>query len=670
MPDTGTPTIVGVVPQTFIVEALGGPVHPSGLLDRFPDTLYLKSPESHLLRLMYVLLGPVGVGQIAKSTLDARLALEDLGVELFDLDAFYADPLRFGRILEEVYDDDVDDPALTEAEQRIRARDAQYRSRALDFIGGVRLGNSPAGMRLVARSGLGHDAEIVEHYRFLYDRHSDDPLGLVNYGTTVNTEEMVVVPRQEVSQSEVQRITIYGTPTGGYITPLVGGYPSDDPSYTNIAFNAPARSDYDITDPENPVLVRLGVQEILEAHPRIGVGNVRVSGGPGPDNPWIIEYVGNLAARDVPPITLYGDPNSTLTGGDPHRTAKVTTTRGGLNASDELVTIGPRELYHLQQALDRIRPVATLPTVSRGAGRRSTQAINSVYATSQFTEVTRFVTGNPAIAWPAATPTLWIERGVEKQAPRPLGSGSQHYQGFHNVLAAAAYTDGALADPNYESGIIGDYLSEHRGRFSTPEVSILPALRNRYTPDAHFAAKEAMAARPEPPVVTTQSGSGQALINGIYPIEYATLPGVPQPQATGLFWASLSRTSGSDFLEVDLGETQMVNFVAFETLRAPVNIKFAFDHLDQGPRRRFAPVIPEPGINFPDSLSFQPESGWTYLEFHFADVRGEPVYTRYLRIEMARRTLTTPFLSDPTTGEALPWCVALRNVRVGRNVSN
>lgn len=648
------PSLSTVIPQDFLVEALGGPANPTALLDRFPDALYNKSPESHLVRFMYAVLGPSGLGFLARNYLEARLRLEELGVDLFDLDSFFGDPFSFGRILEEQYDLDLGDPILNAEQEAIQAKDAAYRSRALDFVGGARLGTTPEGMRLVAKAGLGHDVEIIENYRFLYDIHSDDPKGLPYFGSTLSTEEMIVVPRRDVSQSEVQQIAIYGTPTGGYITPLFNGRTADNPAFRNIAYNAPARSTYDLTDPTNPVMLApYGVQEILEAHPDIGRGNVRVTGGPGPDAPWIVQFIGNLASRDVPELSIYGDPNENLTGGDPQRTAKVTTILGGVDASEEVVNIEPRDQYALQQALDRLRSVTTIPTVSSGSGRRSPQPVRSAYATSEFTQVVRFVTGNPAVKWPAVSGPYWIEANVEKQAPRSFGLGKQHYQGFHDIANVASYD---------ESGA----TNQHIGRFHPDQLALFPVLSNTDS-DVIFSADRALADHPEQPIVTLTDATGTAYIKDVYPSQYANLTGVPLVKYKDeQFWASMERTEGTDYLEIDLGSVQVVNFVGFETLRKPVDITIDYDHLDHPTRRKFAPVMPVG--TFPDSLNYGPDAGWTYLEFDFSDVTGEPIYTRYLRIALTRRVTSTPFILDPVTQTASPWSVEVRNLRIGRNV--
>jgi hypothetical protein len=81
-------------------------------------------------------------------------------------------------------------------------------------------------------------------------------------------------------------------------------------------------------------------------------------------------------------------------------------------------------------------------------------------------------------------------------------------------------------------------------------------------------------------------------------------------------------------------------------------------------------VTPDDRVNYPDRVSFGREAGWTYLEFHFGDVNGEPLYTRYLRIALTRRESDPPFLFDPVRNVAEPWSVEVRNLRIGRNVSN
>ena len=91
--------------------------------------------------------------------------------------------------------------------------------------------------------------------------------------------------------SEVQRIAITGSPTGGTFTLTFGGSPT-----TAIAWNAGADA----------------VQAALEALATIGAGNVLVTGGPGTTSDYLVTFAGTLGGTDQPLLTASA---SGLTGG-------------------------------------------------------------------------------------------------------------------------------------------------------------------------------------------------------------------------------------------------------------------------------------------------------------------------------------------------------------------
>jgi hypothetical protein len=217
-PSIITPDFTDSVDQKVFVEPLNGPANPATYLDRFPDEIYNKGLDSRLVKFMYTLMGPAGVGWLHKNYLEARLALSEQGVELFDLDSFFGDPLRFGRILEEQFEDDPSGMLPRSIWEDIRAKDSAYRSRALSYVKGLRAGNTPLGIQLVAEAGLGHSAEVIESYQALFDRFTDEPLGLEYLGRTLTTGEFIILPKRAVAQNEVQQIIITGTPTGGTFT--------------------------------------------------------------------------------------------------------------------------------------------------------------------------------------------------------------------------------------------------------------------------------------------------------------------------------------------------------------------------------------------------------------------------------------------------------------------
>ena len=104
--------------------------------------------------------------------------------------------------------------------------------------------------------------------------------------------------------SEVQTVTITGSPTGGSFTLSFGGSTT-----ANIAYNATAAD----------------VRAALEALPTIGDGNVSVTGGPGPGTPFTVTFQGALAARDVAQMTTA----NSFTGGSGPASAVTTATAGG-----------------------------------------------------------------------------------------------------------------------------------------------------------------------------------------------------------------------------------------------------------------------------------------------------------------------------------------------------
>jgi hypothetical protein len=106
--------------------------------------------------------------------------------------------------------------------------------------------------------------------------------------------------------NEKHSVTITGTPTGGTFTLTYSGQTT-----AGIAYNANAAA----------------VQAALEALSNIGVGDVAVTGGPGPGTPWIVEFTGTLALTNVLVMTASG---AGLTGGTSPAVAVAITQQGGI----------------------------------------------------------------------------------------------------------------------------------------------------------------------------------------------------------------------------------------------------------------------------------------------------------------------------------------------------
>jgi hypothetical protein len=650
-PTVATPDISSVVNQQYFIEPLGGPQHPQNYLDRFPETLYDKSLDSHFVRFMFALLGPSGTGWLQKNYLTARLQFEELGVNLFDLDSFFANPLRFGRIFEEVYDEDPNGLLPRDEWQKIAAQDAQYRARALDYVRGMRLGNTPAGIKLVARAGLGHECEVIENHQWLFDQHMDRRRNLDRYGISNSSEEFTIIPRRETAQSEIQRVSIIGLVTGGFFRLEFPSGNSTEVTGT-IPFDAHAHSDYDVTDPVHPIEIRIGVEDSLAKLPSIGTGNVEVNGGPLPGSPIEIRFIGALAEKDVPKLVV----QSALLGDDVD--IKIETIRGGVESKDELVAIAPRDQHYLMSALDYLRPVTSIVSFKEASGSSTRNLWNTIKATSNYVEVNRYVTGNPHVAWPPTDTRYWIEPNIEHVGHKTTEDLEHHYVGFHNIGTISATTDDGLK-------------SEHTGRFTPLQRGLFRVL-DTVSDDEIMTADRASADYSEPLTITTQQQQTdrRGLINRIYPAEYQGLIGITPPKyPQDQFWASLERPTGVEYLEVDLGAVQAVNYVCFECLRKPFDIALDFDVLDYDFDRCWIATTPSQLLPFTTSVKFGASynNPWESVSLNFTDTNGQMIFTRFLRIKLTRRLdFDSPFVNN---SEPLPTSIEVRNLRAGRLVA-
>jgi hypothetical protein len=133
---------------------------------------------------------------------------------------------------------------------------------------------------------------------------------------TKNGSQWVEGPYEVIladTANEIQTVEITGSPTGGNITLTFSGETT-----ANIARNASATT----------------VKNALEALPNIGVGDVTVTGGPGPDSPWVVTFTGAYAGTDVPAMTV---DDSGLTGGTTPAASVTTDTAGNPGVSSALV---------------------------------------------------------------------------------------------------------------------------------------------------------------------------------------------------------------------------------------------------------------------------------------------------------------------------------------------
>ncbi len=641
-----TPDITTIINQQFFIEPLGGSKHLISYLEDFPETLYNTSLDSNLVALMYALLGPAGVGTLRQNYLESRLALEANGLRTTELDALYAEPFSFARLALESYSDDTEGLLSNQQWEKVQESDSSYKNRAINYLKAVRAGGTVLGLTLAGKSALNRAVEVVENYKALYDKFSDDPLGLEYIGLTKSTEEVILLPRQEHPQSSSQTFSTDGTPVEGtwkVTLPLGPGGGSGEVQNTTTTAALLLETDF-----EELTLA-------LEALSVIGKGNVSVTGGPFPGNPLVVTFQNELADTELPQFLI--TQNSLKDSEGKLVEIEVEVDQAGVSADGQNAVIPTEDWYLAQVAIDNIKPVTTILTPGKAPGLTVRQIPTAAYADSEFTEVLRYVTGKRGLPWPPVSSTTWIEPGVENEGPVSQNGQHANYVNFHNVSTAVAYTEeGAEHLEELE-----DYKDEHIGIFSPEQQTQYPFLAPFQNPLEEFKAEDAAVNPPEP--LTTRTGP-EPLVNSIYPVVYQNLATVlGAPSETAPFWSSLERLEGTDYLEIDLGGVQAVNFISFESSQKPFTISASYDLLDAAPARRFVPVTVINELQASSVLSTYYEAKnvnqWSVITLHVSTSLDAMIYSRFIRLEFER----------PQEGLPFPYSCEVRNLRIGRNVA-
>lgn len=745
-PTIAAPTFVDNVPQSFFIEPLGGATQPANYLDRFPDEIYNKSPDSNLLALLYTLMGPAGFGWLLQNYLQARLETEDSGLSTVDLDALYTDPFGLARLAEETYTYDTNGLLTADQQTQVAQSDASYRNRALDFLSGARAGATLLGVTLAAQSGAGRPVEVIENYVALYDQYSDDPLGVPYIGSTLSTEEIIVVPNNDRPTSAQQTLTVQvvnvtnpllpaanpeAYPTSGNFTltlPLGSAFQSvlgntlssltgsmtagqyvltvsstsliqprmqvvvagagfsttlistvesiissTEVLLADAALTTVSGSALTFTDPITTVPLPYNVdsdlvQNALQNLDIIGQNNVNVTGGPFPYEPLQVSFTGELADTPIPALII--NSNFSDIDGDSF-VVNVIVDEIGVDADGETAAISPQDLHTMYDAINLLKPVTAIVTTGLGTGSTTRQIAQTIFSDAESTQVLRYVTGVANVPWPPIDSTHWIQASIEHQAPSAVGYSQQGYQCFHNINNLTSYIETALTDSDYEASvsILTQYIDNHAGSYTSYQQTIYPLLSTNIGIQAYAINAQALPANP--PTIETITNENIPLIEGIYPLDYQNLPNILPIPNTGSYWGSLERTNGQDYLEIDLGSVQVVNYISFEATQKPYNISISYDILDQYPARHFIPVslIPNSIAQSITSIGFNvvQSNPWANVQIYFTNSLGTSIYTRFLRIEFTKRTGESSFTLP--SGQLLPFSVEVQNLRVGRLVS-
>jgi hypothetical protein len=521
-----TGAVVYTVNANPIVEPLDGPNNISDLLDRFPTDLYHTGTDSRLYKFLLALCGDSGAGMLKKLSLQARLKNEGPLLIWHDLDTFYANVFNFPRLKSEIYTFDPSNMALEkQVWDKIAEADRAYQRRVIDFFHGTRYGNSPYGIALVAKAGAGQDIDVVENYRYLFDQRSDDILGIQKQGDSSSYSEFVVQPRI-LNNSNVRDNQFQLT-----IDALLGTFTLfyEDVQTVPIPVNATAEQisdalthndllvpgDIDVGGTGHSFTITILNQQFSPFLFSVEADSTLLLNGGSVSITYPVAETFYVARFRGPNISWYEQnirdiDNGTFIDDSTHRIGNLTTkTTVYLNPDIERNMVG---------TIDHIKPVGTLMTVKPATERYIETNVNSVMATTENIHVSRFVTGNPNVAWPAADPTQGffiqpqasqqvIENGIENEATFWALSERALPVVFQTIDSAFAYRSDALVDPSYGTSNFyavdyNTFRSEHYGQFS--EVSSLTwfnFLRN-IRDDDYFAAPLALAAQNTPLIIT------------------------------------------------------------------------------------------------------------------------------------------------------------------------
>lgn len=147
-------------------------------LQHFWPDLYDLAPESHLSRLLGVLLGDAGTGQLRKWYQTNHMSSVVLTMKYQDLDAFYGAMFGVRRMSGEKIDiNPYTDTADPDEWVEIDSRDAVYRARVEAFSRAIGLAGTPRGMAALAQAITGEDVALYETFMLVDANSGSNPGG-------------------------------------------------------------------------------------------------------------------------------------------------------------------------------------------------------------------------------------------------------------------------------------------------------------------------------------------------------------------------------------------------------------------------------------------------------------------------------------------------------------
>ena len=198
------------LPRSNFFETVSDPLLPpqriGEMLAHLPEEVYDKTHESHLIRLLKVILGDAGAGQVRKRYTYAHLSTFLATTHFHDLDRFFSGIFGLKRFIRETLDLDAYRDAATDAEwEAINAADASYRSRVMAFTDALSMAATPSGLAIAASAVLGDECRVYEVYEF-------DEMGVALPGVQTRLpnggrNEFIVRPLRTIDAEEKFHLT-------------------------------------------------------------------------------------------------------------------------------------------------------------------------------------------------------------------------------------------------------------------------------------------------------------------------------------------------------------------------------------------------------------------------------------------------------------------------------
>jgi hypothetical protein len=190
-------TDIAPVPNGF--ETITGPITTLSAtrsrLAHFSEDVYDLSAESHIVKLLKVLLGSAGVGGQQRALLLCRMQQQLASTHFFDLDAFYGAVLGARRTFRETLScDPTRESCPLEMWDEVQFRDGEYRSRVARFAAALQRGCTIEGLRGVAEAMIGERCDISEGWM----------LSDIAYRTWANTDTLTWAQTDAMRWTEME----------------------------------------------------------------------------------------------------------------------------------------------------------------------------------------------------------------------------------------------------------------------------------------------------------------------------------------------------------------------------------------------------------------------------------------------------------------------------------